>query len=364
MPSQLQGAYGLSEPIAKGVDGSGVTVAVVDAYASPTLFSDVHEWSERNDPSQTLNSSNFKEDVAPRFNQIAACGASGWSIEQTLDVESVHATAPGANILFVGTKNCEASLYKAIQTVVDKHLADVITNSWTGYGYEQTTPAAENAAFDNVLLMAAGTGVGVQFSSGDEGDDFSVQGNYAPQYPPESPYATGVGGTSVEINAQNQRTEELPVVQLDRGALQRSRGRTRRSGRSVRGTPVECTSKLFGRWLPKPPGGYWAGGGGDTSFEYAEPYYQQGVVPHSIADRNRAVTGVANRVVPDISDDADPFTGLKEGETLAEPGGERYEEFPIGGTSLASPLLAGPARGRRPGGRWLARLHQPAALSP
>ncbi len=105
--------------------------------------------------------------------------------------------------------------------------------------------------------------------------------------------------------------------------------------------PIGCDSKLYGKWLPRPPGGYWAGGGGGTSFEYPEPYYQAGVVPRSIADRHRAVTGIANRVVPDISYDADPFTGLKEGETLTEPGGEEYEEFPIGGTSLASPLLAG-----------------------
>ncbi len=164
----------------------GITVAIVDAYASSTLYHDVHEWSEHNDPGEILGSSHFTEDVAKHFNEVEACEASGWSIEQTLDVESVHSTAPGAHILFVGTKNCEASLYKAIQTLVDEHLADVISNSWTGYGYEQTTPAAENAAFDNVLLMAAGTGVGVQFSAGDEGDDFSVQGNYAPSTHPRA----------------------------------------------------------------------------------------------------------------------------------------------------------------------------------
>jgi subtilase family serine protease len=47
-------------------------------------------------------------------------------------------------------------------------------------------------------------------------------------------------------------------------------------------------------------------------------------------------------VVPDISLDADPFTGLLVGETQVLPSGKTgYAEAAIGGTSLASPLLAG-----------------------
>src|SRR6185312_16516187 len=47
-PAQLQGAYNLTGAIAKGVTGSGVTVAVVDAYVSPTLYSDSVEYARRN----------------------------------------------------------------------------------------------------------------------------------------------------------------------------------------------------------------------------------------------------------------------------------------------------------------------------
>ena len=36
----------------------------------------------------------------------AECAASGWFAEQALDVESSHAMAPGANILFVGAQDC------------------------------------------------------------------------------------------------------------------------------------------------------------------------------------------------------------------------------------------------------------------
>lgn len=341
VPAQLQGAYDLSQPIASGDDGAGETVAITDAYASPTLYSDAHEWSKHNAPGQVLKNSQFKEDVAGKFNDEKLCGASGWSIEQTLDVESVHSTAPGATILYMGAKNCEAALYGAIQTVVDGHLANVVTDSWGEYGNQELTPPAEDLAFDNVLLMAAGTGVGVQFSAGDEGDQFSVTGFNAPEYPAESPYATGVGGTSVEIDKSDQRTEELgwstsisalcsAVVEEHEEAVE-----------LLTEQSIECTGKLFGKWLPSAPGGYWAGGGGGTSYHYAEPYYQEGVVPAALANRNKALTHTSNRVVPDISMDADPFTGLKMGETIEVAGEAKYEEFPIGGTSLASPLLAG-----------------------
>jgi subtilase family serine protease len=341
VPAQLQGAYDLSQPIAAGDNGAGETVAITDAYASPTLYSDAHEWSKHNAPGQLLRNSQFKEDVASKFNEEKLCGASGWSIEQTLDVESVHSTAPGATILYMGAKNCGQALYGAIQTVVDEHLASVVTDSWGEYGNQELTPPAEDLAFDNVLLMAAGTGVGVQFSAGDEGDQFSVSGFNAPEYPAESPYATGVGGTAIEINKSDQRSEELGWSNSISALCSAVVEEHEEAVELLTEQPIECTGKLFGKWLPSAPGGYWAGGGGGTSYHYAEPYYQEGVVPAGLANRNKTLTHTANRVVPDISMDADPFTGLKMGETIDVAGEGKYEEFPIGGTSLASPLLAG-----------------------
>ena len=56
VPGQLQSAYGLSPAIGAGDDGSGVTVAIVDAYASPTLLSDAQEYAASAD-SASLGSS-------------------------------------------------------------------------------------------------------------------------------------------------------------------------------------------------------------------------------------------------------------------------------------------------------------------
>jgi hypothetical protein len=47
------------------------------------------------------------------------------------------------------------------------------------------------------------------------------------------------------------------------------------------------------------------------------------------------------RVEPDISMDADPATGMLVGETQTFPNGVFYDQYRIGGTSLASPLMAG-----------------------
>ncbi len=59
------------------------------------------------------------------------CDAAGWYGEETLDVEAVHATAPAANILYVGASSCQdADLNAAVNTVVDNELAQIVTNSY------------------------------------------------------------------------------------------------------------------------------------------------------------------------------------------------------------------------------------------
>ncbi|MFT3864457.1 MAG: S53 family peptidase [Solirubrobacterales bacterium] len=329
-PAQLQGAYNLTGAIAKGDDGSGVTVAVVDAFAASTLYSDAVEYAKKNQSSsQQWRPGQFKEIVHRPFTETEECEASGWSGEQTLDIEAVHAMAPGAKVLYVGGQNCTVSLYNAVQEVVDGHLANIVTDSWTNGPEEEEAETTESReAFNHVLLMAAGTGVGVQFSSGDEGDNFIVSGTQQPSFPATSPYATAVGGTSVEIGAQNNRLDEVGWS----------------TGISALCTEelVElefCESSEVGEWEPEAPGEYDYGGGGGTSNQYAEPWYQESVVPKEIAER--AGTGELNRVVPDISMEGDPSTGMLVGETQEFADGTYYDQYRIGGTSLSSPLFAG-----------------------
>ena len=59
-PAQIKGAYG----IGGAYNGAGQTVAVIDAYASPTILQDVNQWST-NRGLPTFNPGQFKQIVAP-----------------------------------------------------------------------------------------------------------------------------------------------------------------------------------------------------------------------------------------------------------------------------------------------------------
>jgi subtilase family serine protease len=328
-PPQLQSAYGLDSQIAAGHDGTGVTVAIVDAYRSPSLLADATEYAAKNQPTQPFEAGHFSELNSPTFNKQEICEANEWFGEQTLDIEAVHATAPGANILYVGAKNCFNGLYNSVQQVVDGHLANIITDSWGDDGGDILDSPGSRRGFDNILLLAISEGIGVQFSSGDEGDEFALLGITTPDYPSSSPFETSVGGTSLQVNAAGERAGELGWSTAK--AILCTQEFAEIGG---------CGRGKIGKWLPK-RAAFLYGSGGGTSFEYPEPFYQEGVVPQELAERNSALTGILNRVEPDVSMLADPTTGMLVGETQTFPDGVYYDQYRIGGTSLASPLFAG-----------------------
>jgi subtilase family serine protease len=322
-PAQLRGAYGLSSEVAKGINGTGVGLAIVDAYDSPTLLSDAQEYFQKNDPEHALAAGQFFNSEPATVDDQAECGGSGWYDEQALDVEASHSMAPGADILFVGAQDCQdTSLLAALQIAVTSG-ASVVSDSWGDTLGDLFTDAATKTAFDDTFMLADATGVSVLFSSGDDGDNFADFGLAVPDYPPTSPFVTAVGGTSLEVNAKNARAAEF--------------------GWST-GKETLCTSSTTSCSSSTPIGAlaFQAGGGGGTSYNYVQPYYQAAVVPSALALRNQALFGPTPlRVVPDISMDADASTGMLIGLTQTFPDGTFYDQFKEGGTSLASPLLAG-----------------------
>jgi subtilase family serine protease len=322
---QFRSAYGLS-----GSDtGRGVTVAVVDAYLSPTLFADAHQFAQMNDPSNPFNAGQFETQAPADFNKGGPdkCDASDWFGEQTLDVEAVHNVAPGATVLAAAAKNCESTqLNKALRNVIDQHSAQVVSNSYGDDGGDALDTAGDRQATDSILLMAAATGVTVTFSSGDNGDEFTTIGQVAADYPASSPYATAVGGTTLQVGRAGQRLGEF--------------GWSTARSFLCNDTLVSeggCTAAQQGQWLPIDLA-LDGGSGGGTSVVYPQPFYQQGVVPNSLSKVNG---NTPMRVVPDISMEGDPGTGMLVGQTQQFPNGVFYDQYRIGGTSVASPLLAG-----------------------
>ena len=318
-PWQLRDAYGLS---GRGNDGAGVTVAIVDAYDSPTLLQDAQEYFSINDPSHSLRPGQFTNVEPATVGNEDICGGSGWYPEQALDVESVHTMAPGAHIEYVGAQDCfDNNLLAAVNTAVTSG-ASVVTDSWGDTLGDIFEGASAENAFDTVFALADSTGVSVLFSSGDSGDNFADYGIDAPDYPATSPYITAVGGTTLEVGRHGTALAQL--------------GWSTAKQTMCASTTTTCGSAT----TPAGSLNWQAGGGGGTSFSYAEPSYQTAVVPAALANRNDTIEGAA-RVEPDISMDADAQSGLLIGLTQTFPDGTHYGQFKEGGTSLASPLLAG-----------------------
>jgi subtilase family serine protease len=298
-PNQIKGAYGIS-----GYDGAGQTVAIIDAYASPTILADVNQWST-NRGLPTMNPSQLVQVVPPGVYgrpQNPAQDPQGWYGEETLDVEAVHGMAPAAKIVYVGAPNNYRDLDAAMNHVVDQHLAQIVTNSY-GYATELLPPGYVKP-FNDTLVQAAAEGIGVYFSSGDTGDETARFGFATTEWPTSSPWVTAVGGTSLGVGQANTR-----VLETGWGT----------SDYSCNTTTLACSRT---GWL------YGAGGG--VSRLFPEPSYQSG-----------AGLNLSGRGVPDVAALGDPQTGLLVGQTQTFPDGAYYDEYRIGGTSLSSPIFAG-----------------------
>jgi subtilase family serine protease len=283
------------------LDGSGVTVGIVDAYAAPTIAKDANTYATTHGDGSYAKGQ-LTQVLPAKFTDQAECGPSGWYGEETLDVEAVHAMAPGANIRFYASSSCNDDDFTTVlQKVVNQDKVQIVSNSYGDAG--EGVSSAEVAAENNVFLQGATEGISFLFSSGDNGDELADTGLKQADFEASDPYVTAVGGTATDINGSGK-------IGFQTGW----------------GTDKYSLSSNGKSWTPV---GYLYGSGGGTSALFNEPDYQQGVAP------------AGGRQVPDVAMDADPTTGMLVGETQTFSTGKKYDEYRIGGTSLASPLFAG-----------------------
>lgn len=284
------------------LDGSGATVAIVDAYAWEHIASDANTYAV-NHGDGAYAKGQFTQANAKTFTNQDACDPSGWSGEETLDVEAVHAMAPGANIRYYGAASCmDNDLLAALNKVVDQNKAQIVTNSWGSTEGDTSGPSI--VAYEQVFMQGATQGISFMFSSGDNGDELANTGIKQADYPASDPWVTAVGGTSTGIAYGSIVTQT--------------------------GWGSENYALSGGKWVAK---GYLYGAGGGFSSLFNRPAWQTKVPASS----------PAGRAVPDIAMNADPNTGMLIGQTQTFPEGVHYDEYRIGGTSLASPLAAGMA---------------------
>jgi subtilase family serine protease len=201
-------------------------------------------------------------------------------------VEWAHAMAPGANIALVLTADSSfTNLDIGNLFAIENQLGTVVSNS---FGISEIALAdldpAELTVENGISEIAAALGISQNVSSGDDGDnlatnttDFGIPA-VSVGANADSPFATGVGGTSTFLDANNN-------IKLQTGW-----------GLNL--------SEIAGP-SPNPPNippaleGFLEGAGGGTSVVYAKPKFQKG----------DTTGGVKFRQVPDIAMNADPQTG-------------------------------------------------------
>jgi subtilase family serine protease len=320
-PSQLRTAYG----VPRALTGKGVTVAVVHPWRQLTAAQDLATFGARH--GEPLRLGQFTQILPPGLD--ASCegttmGPFPLSNEETGDVELVHAVAPAANIVYVGAKcdDGEGTVQDldALTTIVDRRLATIVSNSWAAVASDALLSAGLVDSYEQIFEQGATEGIGFYFAAGD-GGEYSGGGTPGDPptliYPQSDPWATSVGGTSLAAGPAGGY--EWETGWGDRYA--------------------EPTADGTG-WADL-PGAFAGGSGGGTSTLFRQPFYQRGVVPAALSQTGGSAAPM--RVVPDIAADADPFTGSLVGETLSPGPGQppAYQEGPGGGTSAATPLIAG-----------------------
>lgn len=180
-PSQVNKAYGVDK---LNKTGAGQTIAIVDAYGSPTIQSDLDTFDAQFGlPDTTL------QVVYPDGKPNKTDG--GWALETAMDVEWAHSIAPDAKIMVVGAKSASITDLVSAIDYATSHGADVVSNSWGGSEFSSET--SYNGTFQH-------SGVTYLASSGDNGAGVS--------WPASSPDVVAVGGTTLNIDAAGNYVSE------------------------------------------------------------------------------------------------------------------------------------------------------------
>ena len=261
-PAQMSTAYGF-DMIPSAGDGRGKTIAIVDAYGSPNIQSDLNTFcTQYGLPPQSIT-------IVYPYGQPTTTD-SVWAAETTLDVEWAHSMAPGARIVLVVAPDAGSSLDSCISYASTNPAvgANVVSMS---FGNDEIYSPSYPSYFDPLMSNKAVTFLA---STGDAGKEVN--------WPCASSNCLAVGGTTLSYNTF--------------------------TGYSETG---------------------WSGSGGGVSSEEGIPSWQAGF------------PGIANpgRSMPDVSMDADPYTGASVYFTDPSGGGSGW--YVYGGTSLSAPMWAG-----------------------
>ncbi|HTU74132.1 MAG TPA: S53 family peptidase [Trebonia sp.] len=362
LPSDFAARYGLS-PLYKKGDGAGetlgiVTLAAVDPGAPQYFWQNV-----ANVPStgRTLTVDNV--DGGPG----APSDASGTG-ETDLDIEQSGALAPGANVIDYQAPNTDPGFIDAFFSAASQNEASTLSTSW---GESETIVAGEvasgeetsayEAAFDEAFLELADQGTSVFDAAGDQAaydaeNDIGTT-NLAVDTPADSPYATASGGTT---------TPWTGTISGSAGTASVTVPNQRAWGWDYLWAPVAAVD---GETFAQAATANVVGGGGGYSVVERKPSYQYlvsgtsnfhgvkyltptdflQVAPNLVEPTQWSVTSTpplvsgagSGRAVPDVSADADPFSGYLLYEPSFAGVGQPVLQAGWGGTSFVGPQFNG-----------------------
>ncbi|WP_405660228.1 peptidase S8 [Streptomyces sp. NBC_00079] len=186
-PSDIQSAYGLTNAAAS--NGSGKTVAIVDANDDPNAEADLATYRDQYGlPACTTANGCFKKVSQTGSTTSLPSADSGWAGEISLDLDVVSATCPNCNILLVeATSASDANLGTAVNEAV-KLGAKFVSNSYGGA--ESSSDTTYDSSYYNH------PGVAITASAGDSG--------FGAEYPAASKYVTAVGGTALKTSSNSR----------------------------------------------------------------------------------------------------------------------------------------------------------------
>jgi kumamolisin len=284
-PADVLSFYNVLPLRAKGLDGSGETVVFPELNSPldvPQLRNDLADYAKKYHLPPfdlTVRTNLLWKPVLP-----GTSTAEGGLAEAALDLEIVHALAPGAKLkIYEQGSNLVAGV-QAEQAMVRENKNAIISDS-VGFCESVVANAAVRRVIESPWRRQAAQNMTHYAASGDAGAYTCGQDRPpAVDFTAAVPVVTGVGGTSVLLAANGGYYREL----------------------------------AWGNALTR------AGGGGGVSRVYARPAYQD-QVPGAPASKGR--------LVPDVAALADSNTGWN-----IIVGGSGHQ---IGGTSAAAPFWAG-----------------------
>jgi subtilase family serine protease len=195
--AQIRAAYAMDEAYARGLEGDGQTIVLIELLDSPTLVADVNAFSQLNGLPRLRESQ--LEVVYPDGKPSALLTASLEQTRQTpADVEWAHAMAPKAHIVVVVPASpSDAEIQLALYYAIRHHLGNTINFSYNNneadYGPVSIQP------WDQVLSLAAARGIAVNVAAGDLRDAVTGSTLGGVGFPADSPHVTAVGGTVLGI---------------------------------------------------------------------------------------------------------------------------------------------------------------------